>query len=79
EEVAARVIAGGAFFFNCKKLKISKTVKVRNLIFCARIVCYLLNVLCKFRRNWLKRQGGDRMTTTQTIKLSTLIRILYIG
>ncbi|PSN46872.1 hypothetical protein C0J52_19068 [Blattella germanica] len=27
-----------------------------------RIVCYLLNALCKFRENWLKRLGGDRAT-----------------
>ncbi|PSN57685.1 hypothetical protein C0J52_05397 [Blattella germanica] len=53
EEVAARALAGGAIFiFLLKRLNISKTVNVRTLIICARIVCYLLNVLCKFRGNW---------------------------
>ncbi|PSN55407.1 hypothetical protein C0J52_11082, partial [Blattella germanica] len=57
EEVADRVIADCAIylFFTEKKLNISKTVKVRKLTFCASIVCYLLNVLCKFRGNCLKR------------------------
>ncbi|PSN57479.1 hypothetical protein C0J52_08036 [Blattella germanica] len=41
--------------------------KVMKLIFCTWIVCYLLNVLCKFRVNWLKRLGGDRIIRNQSI------------
>ncbi|PSN39336.1 Dynein beta chain [Blattella germanica] len=52
-----------------KTLNILKTVKVRKLIFCARIVSYQLNVLCKFRENWLKRLGGDRKKKNQTLNL----------
>ncbi|PSN46780.1 hypothetical protein C0J52_21959 [Blattella germanica] len=29
-------------------------------------IVYLLNVLCKFRGNWLKRLGGDRMIRNQS-------------
>ncbi|PSN45299.1 hypothetical protein C0J52_12485 [Blattella germanica] len=53
------------FVFKPKKLNTSKTVKVRYLIVCARIVCYLLNVLCKLRGNWLKRLG-DRIIRNQS-------------